>query len=195
LQYVDIQEGTIMLSSNSSRKEDFTMSSDLASSRDEPHKILVPIKNFEQGRFAVRVLLSMTNDFVSEIRLFHCIKDKLARPTFFSAMEVIRTADEQTDRLDDSKHFLEQLTKDLLEKFDNVSLTTKSSLTDSIHEGILEEAEDMQATKIIFVMEPTRKFQWFRPEVTARVMSDAKIPVHIIKPGQQKDSGHQLLSA
>lgn len=183
-----------MLSSDSSRKEDFTMSSDPANSIKR-HKILVPIKNFEQGRFAVGVLLSLPSDSVSEIRLFHCVKDKLARPTFFSAMEVIRTADEQTDRVDDSKHFLDQLTKDLLDKYGDVSLTTKSALTDSIHEGILEEAENMKASKIIFVMEPTRKFQWFRPEVTARVMSDAKIPVHIIKPGQDMGSGYELLSA
>lgn len=149
-------------------------------------RILLPIKTYEQGKFAVETILNNKEENASEIRLLHCIENKLGRPSFFSATEAIRLADEQSDRVDDSQHFLEELGKRLVDSLQDVRISVKSTLVDTVHEGILDEAEIMKATKIMIVTEPERKLRWFGPEISTRIMSNAKIPVHIIKPAMRK---------
>lgn len=157
------------------------------------NRILLPIKNLEQGRFAIKTLLSDRDATASEIRLLHCIENKLARPTFFSSFEAISLADEQTDQVDESHHFLEQLGKELVDAFPEARITVKSSLVDSVHDGILQEAKVMQATKIVLVTEPERKLRWFIPEISTRIMRNATIPVHVIKPAREnKHNGRRI---
>ncbi len=152
------------------------------------NKILLPIKTYEQGKFAIQTLLMNPDANTSEIRLLHCVEDKLARPSFFSATEAIRLADEQLDRVDECQHFLEELGKTLVDALQGVRISIKSTVVDSIHDGILEEADIMNATKIVLVTEPERKLRWFGPEISNRIMSNAKIPVHVIKPARHKGS-------
>ena len=152
-------------------------------------RILVPIKDIEQGRLALNVLKNNSNTPISSIRLFHCIEDRLARNHYMLALSVISIVDQQSDELNKAHQYLTAFARELEEEFPEARVSVQASLCDSVSDAVVKESENMDATMILLVTDPAQKKHWFWPGLTSRVLRISKCPVQIVKPALSDDDG------
>lgn len=150
--------------------------------------ILVPVKNREQGRLACAILKNCDRSNVASIKLFHCVKDKVGQKNFFSAMDLISTIDEQTDKVRDSSLYLEQLAGKLEKQFPGARISFASNLNENIATAIVDEAHNISANLILLVTELNRKKHWLLPSIVNRVLQLARCHVSVVKPSSEANS-------
>ncbi len=148
--------------------------------------LLVPIQDYEQGRLAINLLRSNRNDQIKSIRLFQCIEDKLNGGGFVHAMDIIQTSDEQKTAVENALVKLQRLAEVLAQDLPSVRVSFNAGLYSSIPDAIVEEAEIINASMILFVQDPQRKRHWLFPGVSNRVLRNAPCSVQIIRPDKKE---------
>ncbi|MDZ4837967.1 MAG: universal stress protein [Candidatus Melainabacteria bacterium] len=187
-----------MFFTRSKRKKETIAKGNSQSSLNRPSNevhLLVPIQDDDQGTLAISVLKNSHDDRVKSIRLFHCVEDRLANGGFVSAVDIIQTSDNQNEKLENSILKLQQLAHRLSEDLPGVRVTVKSRLHPSVSGSIVDEANLIDATMILFVQDPKRKRHWLIPGISNRVLRTASTPVQIIKPSRDQQDRAQLFVA
>lgn len=146
--------------------------------------ILLPIRDYEHGQLACDILGKNTDSHIASIHLFHSVEDKLAGARLMLALEISRLADEQKDAKHEAKQYLKRLANSLEEVFLDAGIFTRVVVSESVADAILSASDQILPDLILLVIHPERQRHWFVPSVTNRVLSKARCPVQIIKPGQ-----------
>lgn len=169
------------------RKNDDRQKSRKSNERPNEIHLLVPIQDYEQGRLAISVLRSNHNDRIKSIRLFQCVEDRLNGGGFVHAMDIIQTSDEQKTDVENALVKLQRLAEVLAQELPEVRVSFNCGLYGSVPDAIVEEAEIMGASMILFVQDPQRKRHWLIPGVSNRVLRKAPCTVQIIRPERKEN--------
>lgn len=152
--------------------------------RKDGLRIVVPIQNEEQGRLAVNVLKSNSDQRFSLIRLFHCREDNYTYTSWINPMEVIQLIDSREEDLQRSQSYLRRFAQELATAFPDTRVSYNSVAHTSVSTAIAEEAELFEANLILLINDPARKKHWLFPGISNRLLRTAKCPVQVIKPAQ-----------